>query len=83
MKRICCAVLVLCLLAGLLARSNPGMLASASVLPPYPNPQYPISNTQYPISNTPSFTISGTLRDPDGLPVPGVPVGVSTEDKWV
>ena len=82
-------MLTLCLVAGLLVGSSPRALAAASVLLAQPNTQYPIpniqpptSNLQLPTSNTTAFTLSGTIRDPDGLPVPEVWVGVGSEYEW-
>jgi hypothetical protein len=75
MKRIYCTTLILSLLAVLLAGSSPATLTAAQV--PLAQP-----NTQYPISNITTFTVSGTIRDPDDLPVPDVEVGVSSEYEW-
>ncbi|MBS1251670.1 MAG: hypothetical protein MAG451_00703 [Anaerolineales bacterium] len=82
MKRTGSIALALCLVAGLLAGSNLGMFVSASASSVHPGPQYPISNPQPPASNTSTFTLSGTIRDPDGVPVPDVEVGVSSEYEW-
>jgi hypothetical protein len=89
MKRILFIVLILCLLAGLLAGSSPSTLAATSLplVDTYTqhatrNTQYPIPNIQYPISTTATFTVSGTIRDPGGLPVPDVWVGVDSEKDW-
>ncbi len=75
MKRIYCITLILGLLAVLLAGSSPAALTAAQV--PLVQP-----NTQYPISNTATFTVSGTIRDPNGFPVADVEVGVSSEYEW-
>ncbi|MFQ5859340.1 MAG: carboxypeptidase-like regulatory domain-containing protein, partial [Anaerolineae bacterium] len=68
MKRIYCTTLVVCLLAGLLAGSSPTTLAARS-------------SSAYPLTSA-AFTVSGTIRDPDGFPVPDVWVGLSSEDEW-
>ena len=84
MKRIGSITLAVCLLAGLLPGPSPSTLAATpNTQYAIRNTEYPIPNTQYPISNTATFTVSGTIRDPDGVPVPDVEVGVSNEHDWV
>ena len=73
MKRIPFITLILCLLASPFAGSSPTTLAATLALP---------TNTQSPISTTAVFTVSGTIRDPAGFPVPDVWVGVSSEYEW-
>ncbi len=68
MKRIYCTILVVCLLAGLLVGSSPATLAAR------PSSAYPLTSA--------AFTLSGTIRDPDGLPVLDVEVGISSEHEW-
>jgi hypothetical protein len=75
MKRTGFIALALCLVTGLLVGSSPRAFAAVSV--PLAQP-----NTQYPISNTATFTVSGTIRDPDGLSVPDVEVGISSAYEW-
>ena len=67
MKQISAISLLLCLLAALVAGFSSGTLAAQS---PIPNPQ------------SATFTLSGTLRDPAGSPVPDVEVGISSEYEW-
>ncbi len=81
-KRISTIMLALCLLACLLVGSSPATLTAAQASLVHPNTQYPILHTQYPISTTATFTVSGTIRDPQGFPVPDVWIGVDSEYEW-